>query len=38
MPRMQRFQQHLWSGLRTGLIAFGVALCAAQLTEVRDEY
>ena len=37
MPRMYQFQQHLWLALRTGLIAYGVAFCATQPPEVRDE-
>jgi hypothetical protein len=37
MPRIYQLQQYLWLALRTGLVAFGVAFCATQPPEVRDE-
>lgn len=37
MPRVYLFQQSLWLDLIAGLSAFGMAFCATQLPEVRDE-
>jgi len=37
MPRMYPFQQSLWLDLLAGLSAFGMAICATQPAEVRDE-
>jgi hypothetical protein len=37
MPRVYLFQQFLWLDLIAGLSAFGMAFCAAQSPEVRDE-
>lgn len=37
MRRMYLFQQPFWFDLRAGLSAFGMAFCAAQPSEVRDE-
>ncbi|AHC34818.1 hypothetical protein SAMN05444743_10679 [Pseudomonas sp. PDC86] len=37
MPRMYLFRQPLWLDLIAGLSAFGMAFCATQSAEVRDE-
>lgn len=37
MPRLHLFLHHLCAGLSSGLMAFGVALCASQALEVRNE-
>jgi hypothetical protein len=37
MPRVYLFQQSLWLDLIAGLSASGMAFCAAQPPEVRDE-
>ncbi|SDF74920.1 hypothetical protein SAMN04490204_1705 [Pseudomonas thivervalensis] len=37
MSRASLFQQSLWLDLIAGLSAFGMAFCATQPPEVRDE-
>lgn len=37
MSRVYLFQQSLWLDLIAGLSAFGMAFCATQPAEVRDE-
>ncbi|SME97034.1 hypothetical protein SAMN05660912_00696 [Pseudomonas sp. LAMO17WK12:I1] len=37
MPRISLFQQSLWLDLIAGLSAFGMAFCATQPPEVRNE-